>query len=248
MAVAIAAATAWSAGAHPAPASGAQVAAPPAPSGSSITGTSPAAASSSAPSSAAAAASATRAAEAQAQAQLQAAQLNAELTGLAQQLPAAVRLTAPAAWKTWTGARPLSAHDVDGCPHLADRLGTALGGRWRYAQGTLPAGPDGCSWTSTAADGLVVGVGYEHGSLPGAPTSAVPCDRTASVPVPTVRPGALLLGCDGATGRTLTLALPDTGGTGVFLLHAGGGPAGTDTRASDALRAVLAAARHAYAG
>jgi hypothetical protein len=186
----------------------------------------------------------------------QAARTTADLAALARRLPAGVRLTAPATWASWTGGHPGYAEDVDGCPHLAGRLGAALGGTWGYWQGTLPSGPYGCYWTTeplTASplpqDRVVVSVGYQHGTLPGVLAGEDYCAGGVEAPreaVPAVGTGALLMGCDDAAGRGFDLAVPDTGGTGVFFLHSAGGTAVTDAQTSAALLAVLSAARHAY--
>jgi hypothetical protein len=145
---------------------------------------------------------------------------------------------------------------VASCPHLADRLGAALGGRWSYWQGKLPAGPYGCSWTTVPLtpsplpqDKVLVSIGYQHGSLPGLLTGNDFCAggvQAARSAVPAVRSGALLMGCDDPSGRGFDLAVPDTGGTGVFFLHGSGGTAVTSAQASAALLAVLSAARHVY--
>jgi hypothetical protein len=93
-----------------------------------------------------------------------------ELTALAARLPAHLSLTAPATWAQWAGATPTYADDIVSCPHIADRLGGALGGRWTYTSGKLPTGPEGCTWTPVPwipdrppAERFFVTIGYLGG-------------------------------------------------------------------------------------
>lgn len=179
----------------------------------------------------------------------QAEPLREELTALADRLPSGVALHAPSSWAHWAGAPPSYARDVDGCPHLARRLGALLGGRWTYVYGTLPQG--GCTWVPVpwipdqpVAQRFFLTVEFEQGPVAGLLQRTEYCagGRVAPrVAAPQV-PGAVLSGCDDAAGPGYRLALPDTGGSGVWFLS---GTAGVDEHAhapGDGLLALLTAA------
>jgi hypothetical protein len=157
--------------------------------------------------------------------------VQAELIDLAGRLPTGVRITAPAAWARWAGARPTYARDVDGCPHVSRRLGAALGGRWTYVYGTMPQ--DSCIWMPVpwnpkqpAAERFTFAIGFRQGDVARLLPAAIRCAAgpPATLAVPDVAAGARLSGCTDAAGSRVRLALPDARGTGVWFLEATSGP------------------------
>ena len=154
----------------------------------------------------------------------------AELTALAPLLPH-LALTAPAAWAPYAHETPDYAEDIVSCPHVADRLATDLGDRWTYTYGKLPTGPFGCYWTPVPwvpdISKEFVSIGYRTGTVAGLLEGMDFCSGGVEAPrldVPQVGPGAVLYGCDDVGGPGYDLAVPDTGGGGVFFLHGMGGP------------------------
>ncbi|HEV7212791.1 MAG TPA: hypothetical protein VGN47_13870 [Blastococcus sp.] len=177
-----------------------------------------------------------------------------ELTALAVRLPAALRLTAPASWAPYAGRTPEYRDDIVSCPHIAARLGADLGARWTYTFGKLPTGPGGCFWTPVPwipdVSRFFVSIGYQTGDVPSLMHGMDSCAGGVEAPrlnVPAVGRGAVLYGCDDANGAGYDLAVPDTGGTGVFFLSASGGAHQSPAQVADAMRAVIDGAGHAYA-
>jgi hypothetical protein len=177
----------------------------------------------------------------------------AELTALAARLPADLLLTAPATWAQWAGQTPSYTDDVVSCPHIADGLAADLGERWTYSYGKLPVGPFGCYWTPVPwvpdVSRFFVSIGYQTGNVPDLLTGMDFCAGGVEAPrveVPAVGSGAQLYGCDDANGRGYDLAVPDTGGDGVFFLHATGGVSDPPSEVADAMLAIIAGATRAY--
>jgi hypothetical protein len=175
------------------------------------------------------------------------------LTALAARLPAHLTLTAPASWAQYAGATPTYDEDIVSCPHIADRLFADLGARWTYTFGKLPTGPFGCTWTSVPwvpdVSRFFVSIGYQSGTVADLLKGMDYCSggvESPHVDVPAVRQGAVLYGCDDVNGPAYDLAVPDTGGSGVFFVHATGGPQQTPAHVADALLAVLDGATRAY--
>lgn len=176
-----------------------------------------------------------------------------ELTALAARLPAHLALTAPATWAQWAGQTPSYTDDIVSCPHIAARLDADLGERWTYTHGKLPQGPFGCYWTPVPwvpdVSRFFVSIGYQTGSIPDLLNGMDYCAGGVEAPridVPAVGRGALLYGCDDDTGPGYDLAVPDTGGSGVFFLHATGGAHDSPARVADAVLAVIDGATRAY--
>jgi hypothetical protein len=181
------------------------------------------------------------------------AESRAELAALAPRLPAHLTLTAPATWAQYAGRTPDYDQDIVSCPHIADRLAADLGTRWTYTFGKLPTGPYGCNWTVVPwvpdVSRFFVSIGYETGRLPDVLGSTSYCAGGVVAPkldVPTVGRGAVLDGCEDNTGLGYDLAVPDTGGTGVFFLHASGGPEQSVAQVRAAMLAVIDGATRAY--
>lgn len=179
-----------------------------------------------------------------------------DLVALAALLPTGVSLTAPAVWATWAGSPPVHDHPIDGCPHIAALLGAQLGGKWTYANGTLPQGPAGCSWVPVPyvperppADRFFLTIGFVTGSIPDLLNTAF-YERSSSVcarlDISDVAPGAVLTGCGVGGVGGVVLILPDAGGTGVWFLSSDGGEDQRTYSTSDGLLALLDAARQAY--
>lgn len=176
-----------------------------------------------------------------------------ELTALAARLPAHLALTAPATWAQYAGQTPTYDQDVVSCPHIADRLAADLGARWTYSYGKLPTGPFGCYWTPVPwvpdVSRFFVSIGYQAGSVPDLLNLMDYCAGGVQAPrieVPAVGRGAVLYGCDDANGPDYDLAVPDSGGTGVFFLHAMAGPQQSPPQVADAMVAVIDGAVRAY--
>lgn len=183
----------------------------------------------------------------------QAAKTRAELTALAARLPGHLSLTAPATWAQYAGQTPSYADDIVSCPHIADRLAADLGARWTYTFGKLPTGPFGCYWTPVPwvpdVSRFFVSVGYQTGDVPGLMRGVDYCAGGVEAPrldVPAVGAGAVLYGCDDDNGPGYDLAVPDTGGTGVFFLHAVGGAQQSPAQVEDAMLAVIDGATRVY--
>jgi len=177
-----------------------------------------------------------------------------ELTALAARLPAHLALTAPATWAQYGGQTPSYDEDIVSCPHIADRLAADLGARWTYSYGKLPTGPFGCYWTPVPwipdVSRFFVSIGYQTGTVPDLMRGMDFCAGGVLAPrvsVPAVAPGAVLYGCDDAGGPGYDLAVPDTGGRGVFFLHATGGAQQPPAKVADALVAVIDCATRSYA-
>jgi hypothetical protein len=179
-----------------------------------------------------------------------------ELVDLGGRLPAGIALTAPAAWARWAGATPSYARDIDGCPHIAARLAQTLGGgRWTYVFGTLPQG--GCTWVPVpwipkqpTEQRFFLTVEFEQGpvdTLLQRPTYCAGGDVSPTLGVPDVARGAVLSGCDDANGPDVQLALPDSGGTGVWFLGSTSGVAQTRFSPEEGLVALVDAARAVFA-
>ena len=176
-----------------------------------------------------------------------------ELTALGARLPAHLVLTAPATWAQYAGQTPSYSDDIVSCPHIADRLAADLGARWTYSYGKLPTGPYGCYWTPVPwvpdVSRFSVSIGYETGAVSDLMQGMEYCAGGVEAPrldVPAVRPGAELYGCDDATGAGYDLAVPDTGGTGVFFLHATGGAQQSPSQVADGMLAVIDGATRVY--
>jgi hypothetical protein len=180
-------------------------------------------------------------------------QTRTELAALAARLPAHLTLTAPATWAQYAGQTPSYDEDIVSCPHIADRLAADLGARWTYSYGKLPTGPFGCNWTPVPwvpdVSRFFVSIGYQSGTVPVLMQGMDYCMGGVEGPhvdVPAVRQGAVLYGCDDAGGPRYDLAIPDTGGTGVFFLHATGGVQRSPSQVAGALLAVIDGATRAY--
>lgn len=250
MAAAIAGLTTWSAGAHPAPV--VEAAAAPA---TSATPPPPASASPAAATAPVATTPATTSAPPPLPADQDAA-TRAELAAVAKRLPPHLVLTAPAAWAQSAGSTPGHTDDVTSCPSVTAALGARLGQKWTYAEGRLPAGPVGCSWTPAPwvpdrppADRLFVTIGFQQGPVAELLASPGHCGRGSLAPelaVPAVGPGAVLRGCLDDDGTGLGLAVPDPAGTGVWTIGTSGGVHIPTGRAATALLAIVDAARKSY--
>jgi hypothetical protein len=187
----------------------------------------------------------------------------ADLARVAASLPHLV-LSSPTEWDRWApDGRPYPNADVDGvdvdmasCPHLAARLGGALGTEMSYWTGTLPMGPNGCTWVPVplSYDGpydyaYLVAVGF---LADGSTTDRVSgsfyhhegrlCPRIAA---PAAGDGAFLARCEEPEGVTYELVLPDARTPGVWVL---GASARDDAQhpAADVLAAVLDGVGSAY--
>ena len=94
-----------------------------------------------------------------------------------------------------------------------------------------------------------VSIGYQSGDVPGLMQGMDYCAGGVVGPrvnVPAVGPGAVLYGCDAAGGPGYDLAVPDTGGAGVFFLHATGGAQQSPSQVAGAMLAVIDGANRSY--
>jgi hypothetical protein len=183
----------------------------------------------------------------------QAEKTRTELTALAARLPSRLALTAPATWAQYAAQTPTYDQDIVSCPHIADRLAADLGARWTYTYGKLPTGPFGCYWTPVPwvpdVSRFFVSIGYQTGTVPDLMRGMDYCAGGVLAPrmdVPAVSPGAVLYGCDDSGGPGYDLAVPDTGGGGVFFLHATGGAQQSPSQIADAMVAVIDGATRSY--
>jgi hypothetical protein len=185
----------------------------------------------------------------------------ADLRAVAARLPAPLALRSPAGWDRWLPAGKRypgasTAEDVATCPHLADQLGAALGARLSYWTGTLPDGPQGCTWATVPlsyrgpysypylldlgylADGSTTADWRQH-------LTAGQGGACASAELPAVGAGAVLVRCAGAVQPVWTLVLPDTRRAGLWFLGAQE-QAAAPHPSSDALVALVTAVRGVY--
>lgn len=168
-----------------------------------------------------------------------------ELAALAPRLPH-LALTAPATWAQYAGSTPDYDQDIVSCPRIADRLAADLGNRWTYTFGKLPTSPYGCNWSPVPwvpdVTTNFVSIGYGTGTVADLTRGMESCSGGVDAPsldVPQVGRGARLYGCDDVNGPGYDLAVPDTGGSGVFFLHSTGGPKTSAAQAANELLAVI---------
>jgi len=165
-----------------------------------------------------------------------AARAQPDLDAVAARLDTPIVLSSPAEWDRWLPVgKPYpgasTEEDIATCPHLADRLSTALGTGMSYWTGTLPQGPVGCTWVPVPlsydgpydyayiasvgflADGTTTeqlrGGFYHHQGrvCPG-------------IDAPAAGAGAVLVRCEAEDGIEYTVAAPDTRTDGVWVLQA----------------------------
>jgi hypothetical protein len=174
---------------------------------------------------------------------------------VAAHLTAPVSLTSPIEWAGADPDRPAPG-GMATCPHLADRLGTQLGGRWTYTFGSLP-NYGGCSWTPVPwvpeadptlryfesvgfAPGVDVASADAHLRYQAAGT------QCPEVDAPAVAPGAFAVRCQDPDDLTYELVVPDAAGRGLWSLRTYAGHAQTGHTAQEGLVALVAAAQAAY--
>jgi hypothetical protein len=185
----------------------------------------------------------------------------ADLRAVAARLPASLALRSPAGWDRWLPAGKRypgasTAEDVATCPHLADALGTALGTRLSYWTGTLPNGPQGCTWATVPlsyrgpysypylldlgylADGSTAADWRDH-------LTAGQAGACTSADLPAAGAGAVLVRCADAGQPAWTLVLPDTRRAGLWFLGAQEQTAAPHP-SSDALVALVSAVQGVY--
>jgi hypothetical protein len=167
-------------------------------------------------------------------------QAEAELAEVTARLDSPIALTAPAEF----GDCP------DGVAALSPEFGTDVTG----GDGHLPGGPIGCRWSLRAAmqwNQVSVGIGFLTGTTAAQMQAGVdsPSDgRCTAVDVPAVQAQAALQRCAGEAATEWYLNVPDSSGSGIWVLSAKVGVGAAPPSAGEALAAVAALARTTWAG